>query len=140
MALARFSPRKSISALRLRWAGRVIGSSRCRAVAGQGPLRCQWRADRPGRCPHMVGFSAAFGWKLFIEAQAFTSVPSTEKCSSDEQRRHLAVGQDRRQELAGDTGGAAAGRGSWKTPSEPRPDSSMPQPHEPPKQQVVRRS
>jgi hypothetical protein len=25
------------------------------------------------------GASGAFGWKLFIEAQAFTSVPSTEK-------------------------------------------------------------
>jgi hypothetical protein len=27
--------------------------------------------------------SAAFGWKLFIDAQALTSVPSTEKWSSD---------------------------------------------------------
>lgn len=29
------------------------------------------------------GAASAFGWKLFIQAQAFTSVPSTEKCSSD---------------------------------------------------------
>ena len=32
------------------------------------------------------------------------SVPSTEKCSSDKQRRHVLVRQDRGQELAGDIG------------------------------------
>jgi hypothetical protein len=39
------------------------------------------------------------GWKLFIDAQALISVPSTEKCSS-EQRRHLPVGEKGGQELA----------------------------------------
>jgi len=29
------------------------------------------------------GVVSVFGWKLFVDAQAFTSVPSTEKCSSD---------------------------------------------------------
>ena len=28
-------------------------------------------------------FGVVFGWKLFMDAQAFTSVPSTEKWSSD---------------------------------------------------------
>ena len=33
--------------------------------------------------PWSDGVSVAFGWKLFMEVQAFTSVPSTEKWSSE---------------------------------------------------------
>jgi hypothetical protein len=36
-----------------------------------------------GPPPSSDGAPSSFGWKLFIDAHAFTNVPSTEKCSSD---------------------------------------------------------
>lgn len=39
-------------------------------------------AESPGPSSSL-GPPSAIGWKLFVEAQAFTNVPSTEKCSSD---------------------------------------------------------
>ena len=43
------------------------------------------RGNRARRCGHRPGGSPlpSFGWKLFIEAQASISVPSTEKCSAE---------------------------------------------------------
>jgi hypothetical protein len=46
--------------------------------------------------------AGTLGWKLFIDAHASTSVPSTEKCSSDKQRRYILVRQDRSQKRACD--------------------------------------
>jgi len=44
----------------------------------------QWRSGAGGLPGSSSGgVSSTFGWKLFIEAQALTSVPSTEKWSSD---------------------------------------------------------
>lgn len=82
MAFERFSPRKSISALRCWRVGRGIAlisawvcpGRSAAVVAGEGGPLGPSSSGREMSGP---------GWKLFIEAQALTSVPSTENCLSD---------------------------------------------------------
>ncbi len=81
MALERFWPRKSTSALRFWWVGRDIGSVSDGVGSGWSSVGLSGPGGPPGSSSD--GVSVAFGWKLFMEAQAFTSVPSTEKWSSD---------------------------------------------------------
>lgn len=86
MALERFSPLKSTSALRWRRLLRGIGSVSAGvsegAVSGVVSRVVSGAGGSPGPSSS-GGVASAFGWKLFIDAQALMSVPSTEKCSSD---------------------------------------------------------
>lgn len=82
MAFERFSPRKSTSALRCWWVARGIGLASDSDWAGWFFVGVSSPGGSPGPSSS-GGAPSAFGWKLFIEAQAFTRVPSIEKCSSD---------------------------------------------------------
>lgn len=77
----RFSPRKSTSALRDWRSGRGIEA----VSAGVGSGWSSARGSGPGGSPgsSSCGVSPAFGWKLLIDAEAFTSLPSTEKRSAE---------------------------------------------------------
>jgi len=71
-------------------------------VSGSG--LAAWSAEMtcPGGSPGTSSFGgapSAFGWKLFMDAQASTSVPLTEKCSSDKSGATSRL--------------SAAGRGFW---------------------------
>ena len=77
VAFERRSPRKSTSALRRRRVGRVIGSGSAVDWSGEDVGGALEAGGSPG--PAFPSDAAlSFLWKLFIDAQAFTKVPSTE--------------------------------------------------------------
>ena len=77
--------------------------------------------------PTFLHSSGSLGLKLFSDAQASISVPSTEKCSTGQQPLHLGrastAPRNRRRSLP-----PATGPGSSRTSSGPRPASSTPSP------------
>lgn len=82
VALERFSPRKLTSALRFWRVGRSIGSVSSWVWSDGSSGRVSGGGGSPGPSSS-GGFASTFGWKPFINAQALTRVPSTEKWSSD---------------------------------------------------------